>query len=123
MKIALKKIPFNKSDFETKLDNLILKGTFFKEDNNSAKIDATLKGEIEVECIKCLSPFKREINEELKLIITDRIYNGFDEEYDIIEIDSNIIDFDDIITSEIESIKLEYNICEKCKNSNLDVEI
>ena len=123
MKIALKKIPFNKSDFETKLDNLILKGTFFKEDNNSAKIDATLKGEIEVECIKCLSPFKREINEELKLIITDKIYNGFDEEYDIIEIDSNIIDFDDIITSEIESIKLEYNICEKCKNSNLDVEI
>jgi len=123
LKIALKKIPFNKSDFETKLDNLILKGTFFKEDNNSAKIDATLKGEIEVECIKCLSPFKREINEELKLIITDKIYNGFDEEYDIIEIDSNIIDFDDIITSEIESIKLEYNICEKCKNSNLDVEI
>ncbi|RUM55646.1 MAG: hypothetical protein DSY40_03665 [Nautilia sp.] len=123
MKIALKKIPFNKSDFETKLDNLTLKGIFFKEDNNSAKIEATLSGEVEVECIKCLSPFKREINEELKLIITDRVYNGFDEEYDIVEIDSNIIDFDDIITSEIESIKLEYNICDKCKDSNLDVEI
>ena len=124
MKIELKKIPFNKGEFETSLNNVKLKGSFYKETPNIAKIEAILSGEVEVECVKCLENFTKQVNEELKLIITDRVYNGFDEEYDVIEINSNIIDFDDIITSEIESIKLDYdNICEKCKESNLDLEI
>jgi len=124
LKIELRKIPFNKSDFETSLNDIKLKGSFYKETPNIAKIEAILSGEVEVECVKCLNNFTKKVEEELKLIITDRVYNGFDDEYDVIEINSNIIDFDDIITSEIESIKLEYdNICEKCKESNLDLEI
>jgi len=124
LKIELRKVPFNKSDFETSLNDIVMKGSFYKETPNIAKIDATLSGEVEVECVKCLNHFTKEIDEKLKLIVTDRVYSGFDEEYDVIEINSNIIDFDDIITSEIESVKLEYdNICEKCKESNLDLEI
>jgi len=124
LKIELKKIPFNKSDFETSLNDIDLKGSFYKETPNIAKVEAILNGEVEVECVKCLESFTRKIEEKLKLIITDKVYSGFDKEYDIIEINSNIIDFDDIITSEIESIKLDYyNICEKCKESNLDLEI
>jgi uncharacterized metal-binding protein YceD (DUF177 family) len=124
LKIELKKIPFNKSDFETSLNGVVMKGSFFKETPNIAKIEAILSGEVEVECVKCLENFKKKVDEKLKFIITDRVYNGFDEEYDIIEINSNIIDFDDIITSEIESIKLDYdNICQKCRESNLDFEI
>ena len=117
MKIELRKIPVNKTEFETSFNNILLKGIFYKENQNLANIEATLSGEIEVDCNRCASPFTREINENLKLIITDRIYNGFDEEYDVIEIFSNIIDFDYIITSEIESIKLDFeNICDSCKN-------
>ena len=124
MKIALRKIPFNPNNFTTELDGITLKGTFFRETPNIAKIEAVLDGEVEVECVKCLKNFTRKIDEKLKLIITDRVYNGFDEEFDVIEIDSNIVDFDEIISSEIESIKLEYdNICEECKNSNLELEI
>jgi uncharacterized metal-binding protein YceD (DUF177 family) len=124
LKIEIKKIPFAKRDFETSLNNVTMKGSFYKETPNIIKIDATLTGEVEVECIKCLENFTKKIDEKLKLIITDRVYNGFDEEYDVIEINSNIIDFDDIITSEIESIKLDYdNICQKCKESNIDFEI
>ena len=124
MKIELRKIPFTKSDFEASLNNIVIKGSFYKETPNIAKVDAILNGEVEVKCVKCLDNFTRKVEENLKLIITDRVYNGFDNEYDIIEINSNIIDFDDIITSEIESIKLDYdNICEKCKESNLDLEI
>ena len=118
MKIELRKIPFNKKEFETSCNDILLKGIFYKENPNLAKIEATLSGEIKVDCNICATPFIREINEKLKLIVTDKIYNGFDEEYDVIEIFSNIIDFDDIITSEIESIKLDFeNICNKCKNS------
>jgi uncharacterized metal-binding protein YceD (DUF177 family) len=124
LKIELRKVPFNKSDFETSLNNVVMKGSFYKETPNIAKIEAILSGEVEVECVKCLKPFTKKIEEKLKLIITDRVYSGFDNEYDVIEINSNIIDFDDIITSEIESVKLEYNnICEECKKSDLDLEI
>jgi uncharacterized metal-binding protein YceD (DUF177 family) len=124
LKIELRKVPFNKSEFETSFNNIVMKGSFYKESPNIAKIDAVLSGKVEVECVKCLQPFLKKVDEKLKLIITDRIYSGFDKEYDVIEINSNIIDFNDIITSEIESVKLEYNnICEKCKESDLDLEI
>jgi len=116
LKIELKKIPFDKRDFETSFDGLLLKGIFYKETQHLAKVEATLSGEIEVECNICASTFKKNIDEKLKLIITDEIYNGFDDEFDVIEIFSQFIDFDDIITSEIESIKLDFeNICDNCK--------
>ena len=123
MKIEFRKIPFQQKEFQTKFQNLTLKGTFFKESSNIAKIEAILNGEIEVECVKCNSPFVKTINEELKLIITNQIFNGFDENYDVIEIDSNIVNFDDIIASEIESEKLDFqNICNKCKTDIVNIE-
>ena len=121
MKIELKKIPFNPKEFETSYEGMSLKGVFYKENHNLAKIEATLSGEVEVDCNRCATTFTRKINEDLKLIITDKIYNGFNEEYDVIEINSNIIDFDDIITSEIESIKLDFeNICNDCQDLEID---
>ena len=123
MKIEIRKIPFNKKDFETTLNGVIFKGVFYKENQNLIKIEATLNGDVEVDCIKCATPFIREINENLKLIITDKIYNGFDKEFDVIEISNQIIDFDDIITSEIESIKLDFsNVCDNCTDE-IDLEI
>jgi len=119
LKIELKKIPFNPKEFETSLDGVKLKGVFYKENQNVAKIEAILSGTIQVDCNICADSFVKEIDDNLKLIITDKIYNGFDKEYDVIEIFSNIIDFDDIITSEIESHKLDFeNICDNCKIEN-----
>ena len=115
MKIELKKIPFNEKEFETSLNGITLKGIFYKENHHLVKIEATLSGEIEVDCNICADTYIKKVEENLKLIITDKIYNGFDDEYDVIEINSNIIDFDDIITSEIESHKLDFeNICDNC---------
>jgi uncharacterized metal-binding protein YceD (DUF177 family) len=123
LKIELRKIPLNQKGFETSFDGVVFKGIFYKENQNTAKIEATLSGKVEVDCIKCATPFVREVEEELKLIITDKIYNGFDKEYDVIEINSQIIDFDDIITSEIESIKLDFtNVCDNCTDEiNLEI--
>ncbi|NPA55810.1 MAG: hypothetical protein GXO40_05520 [Epsilonproteobacteria bacterium] len=119
MKIDIKKIPPQKKEFKTSLDGLTLEGEFYR-DNNLVKIEARLYGQVEVECNKCANTFIREIDDELKLIITNQIYNGFDDEYDVIEIFSQLIDFDDIITSEIESIKLDFdNICESCQMNEI----
>ena len=122
MKIEIKKIPLEKREFKTEFQNVQLKGIFYKENQNLVKIEANINGEIEVECVKCASTFNRTINEDLKLIITDKIYNGFDEEYDVIEIPSQIIDFNDIISSEIESIKLDFeNVCDNCHEIDLEI--
>ncbi len=122
MKIEIKKIPLEKREFETEFQNVQLKGIFYKENQNLVKIEANINGNIEVECVKCASTFNRTINEDLKLIITDKIYNGFDEEYDVIEIPSQIIDFNDIISSEIESIKLDFeNVCDNCHEIDLEI--
>jgi uncharacterized metal-binding protein YceD (DUF177 family) len=118
LKIELKKIPFNPKDFRAEFNGIVLEGIFYKETPNIAKIEANLHGKVEVDCNRCAESFEKEINEDLKLIITDKIFNGFDENYDVIEINSNIVDFDDIISSEIESIKLDFeNICKNCKDS------
>ncbi len=117
MKIEFRKIPTTPKEFKTSKDGLELKGILYKESQDISKIEAVLSGKVEVECIRCASKFGRIVNEEMKLIVTDKIYNGFDDEFDVIEIDSQIMDFDDIIMSEIESIKLDFeNICNNCKD-------
>jgi len=117
LKVEFKKIPFQERNFETSFNGLTLKGIYFKESVDIVKIEADLFGKISVNCNRCAESFDRIIDEKLKLILTNKIYNGFDNEYDVIEILSERIDFNDIITSEIESIKLDFeNICQNCQN-------
>ena len=47
-----------------------------------------------------------EVNEELNLLLSDGIYSGNEEEYLVIEIEKSLIDFDEIIESELNSIKV-----------------
>ena len=80
-----------------------------------------LIGDVEVECIKCLKPFKKHIEEEVKYKVVKPPFEGFDEEYDIIEQEK--LDIEEIIKSEIELIKNDFdNICEKCKNEEFNKE-
>ena len=84
-------------------------------------IDGTLEGYVEVECIKCLKPFKKHINEEVHYKVVKPPFSGFDEKYDIIEQDK--LDIEEIIKSEIESIKNDFsNVCEECENKEFNKE-
>ena len=105
---------------EKKVGNLTLKGESTKNKDGSIVIEGTLKGEVEVECIKCLKNFTREIDENVKFKVVKPPYEGFDEEYDIIEQEK--YDLEEILKSEIESIKNDYNICESCEKEDFDKE-
>ena len=83
-------------------------------------IEGKLQGNIEVECIKCLKKFKKNINEDVKFKIVTSPYKGFDEEYDIIEMEK--FDIEEILKSEIESIKNDYNVCDECKKEEFNKE-
>jgi uncharacterized metal-binding protein YceD (DUF177 family) len=105
---------------EKRVDNLTLSGESIKNKDGSIIIEGKLKGEVEVECIKCLKNFTKKIDEEIKFKVVKPPFDGFDEEYDIIEQEK--YDLEEIIKSEIESIKNDYNICENCEKEDFDKE-
>jgi len=103
------------------LDGLTLKAESSKNKQGEYIITGKIEGDIEVECVKCLKPFSKHIEEDVKFKIVKPPFNGFDEEYDIIEQEK--LDIDEILKSEIESIKADFsNICESCKNKEFNQE-
>jgi len=118
MQLNFQKIPYTSSSFTATYNDINLEGNFIKIDRNLAKIDAKLKGILDLECYRCANEFQSDIDEEFSCIISDGIYKAEDNSLEdiIIEIDENMINFDDIIISEIESIKSDYNSCGKCNN-------
>ena len=83
-------------------------------------VEGILEGKVKVECIKCLEEFDKEIKEEINIKIVKPPYEGFDEKYDIIEMDK--YDLEEFLKSEIESIKNDYNICPKCQEEEFNKE-
>ena len=77
-----------------------------------------MKGNIDIDCSRCGCSEPFSLNEELKLLLSDGIYKGDDEEFLVIEIENSLIDFDEIIQSELNSIKSDYHICKSCLNDN-----
>ena len=99
---------------------LELKAESSKLKDGTFIIEGKFRGSVEVECIKCLKTFNKKINEDVKFKIVKPPYKGFDEEYDIIEMEK--FDPIEILKSEVESIKNDYNICDKCKTQEFNKE-
>lgn len=95
---------------------MIFEGEFFKLDNKSVIINATLTGKIIVECNRTLQEFEENIDEKYSLLIYDGEYKGFNKDYDVIETFDGFINFDEILESEIELIKSDYHYIDKCED-------
>ena len=114
MRIAFKKIGVAKKGVAVQKDRLTLQGDLEKGEK-LVNFTGTLQGEQEVECSRCGESFFATIDEEIFLKFSDGIFKGFDEDADVIEFYDGEIDFDEVIVSESESIKLDYHICSRCK--------
>jgi uncharacterized metal-binding protein YceD (DUF177 family) len=91
-----------------------------KKEGPATILIGELKGEVEVECIKCLTPFKRKIEEPVKFKVLPPPVEGFDQEFDIFEMDK--FDLEEILRGEVESIKNDYNICPACQQKEFNYE-
>lgn len=126
MKIEFRKVPIQENEFNISLDSVDFLGTFSKITSTLAKIDSHLAGQLNVECCKCGESFTIEIDEKNKFLVSDGIYkphDNDDEEAIVIEVEEHILDFDELLKSEIESLKSDYHICSKCQTSDNEIEL
>lgn len=126
MKIEFRKVPLQESEFKVSLNSVKFLGTFSKISSKLAKIDSKISGNYDVDCCKCGSSFVISLDEKVKFLLSDGIYsseNDNDEEFVIIEVEKHILDFDEILHSELESLNSEYHICEDCETNDKFVEI
>ncbi|AXK48228.1 hypothetical protein CRU87_01000 [Aliarcobacter trophiarum LMG 25534] len=118
MKIEFKKIPQDKKEFSTSLNSVKIEGTFCRISSSLVKIEANLIGNIETDCSRCGTLKTLDINEELKLLLCDGVFKGDEDEFLVIEIENSLIDFDEIIQSEVNSIKSDYLLCGNCETND-----
>lgn len=123
MKIEFRKVPQTRKELVVEFDSVKIEGTFCKISQSLVKIDAVLNGTTQIDCCRCGVTDEIEVDEKLELLLSDGIYkNNNESEELIIEIENGLIDFDEIIQSELNSIKSDYYICEECSQMGDDFE-
>jgi len=114
MNIPFRRITRTPTEFNTSTEGVTLKGEVVFRERNLALLEAELKGEIILTCDICAEDFATMLNEKVELLVSDGVYKGFNDTYDVIEI-QEILDFNELIRSEIELIRNDYHSCDNCK--------
>jgi len=115
VKIEFKKVSKDIKKLKVEFNSVKIEGIFYKIALSLVKIEAKLSGNIEVDCSRCTQTETLTLDEELKLLLSDGIFKGEEkEEFLVIEVENSLIDFDEIIQSELNSIKSDYHLCKKC---------
>ncbi|WP_321469892.1 hypothetical protein [Halarcobacter sp.] len=119
MKIEFRKVPQTPKEFTAEFNSVKIEGTFCKMSPSLVKIDGKLTGKTSITCARCGQDETVTLDEDINFILSDGIYKSSSEEDDlIIEIEDSLINFDEIIESEISSIQSDYYICSECENSD-----
>ena len=117
MKVTLRKIGKIPLDFEIKSDEITFKGYLQYDTGKLILLKAKLSGTINTDCDVCADEFKLAVDEDIELYIHDGIYKSENDTLlEVIESMDSMADLEEILYSEIELIKSDYNSCENCEN-------
>jgi len=126
MKIDFKKVSQNTKKFNLTYNSVSFFGTFAKLSLKLIDVKSSIIGKIEVQCYRCGNNFNKDFNENVNFLLSNGVYSSNDEKnFDkiVIEIDNNLINFEEILQSEIESFKSDYHLCDNCFSNNSTIEI
>jgi len=73
-------------------------------------------GKIDTICNRCGIEIAKEVDEKIELLISNGIFNGFDDNLDVVEFLDEFVDFDEILLSELELISTNYYNCGSCED-------
>jgi len=116
MNIPFRRITKTPTEFAVDSEGVTFKGEVTFTERNLALLTAVLSGEIRLTCDICAEDFATMLDEKIELLISNGVYKGFDETYDVVEIEE-LLDLDALMHSEIELIRNDYHSCESCKNN------
>ncbi len=117
MKITLRKVGKTPLDFEVKSGEMTFKGYLQYDANKLILLKAKLSGKISTDCDVCAQEFKLNVDEDIEFFISDGIYEKHEDALlDVVESFDSTVDLEELMNSEIELIKSDYNSCENCKD-------
>jgi len=122
VKIVFDKISSTAKPFEVSSEGVKLEGTLKKSGYHQVTLDAHMSGSIELDCDRCGDTYSNDVDNTLKLRLSDIVSEDKDD-LDIIEFLDGEIDLSYILQSEINTFKNAYNYCSKCANSDEDFEV
>lgn len=122
MKIAFKKLGSQPLHFEVNSDKAFFSGELILKKGNLAQLNGTITGSISIPCDLCAEEVEKSLNEKVSFYLSDGIFEGNDEELDVVEIDRSMIDMEELLNAEIELIKSDYFCCKNCEGTSLDRE-
>jgi len=114
LKVDFKKVGREPKSVYLERDGVALRGELRRGNRDLTEFKGKLSNNILVRCIRCGEEFLLPLDEELNLRFSDGVYRG-SEELDIIEFYDGKIDFQEVLESEMESIRLDYHLCPQCK--------
>jgi hypothetical protein len=118
MKIILRKVGKTPLDFEVKSNEMTFKGYLQYDTNKLILLNAKLNGKITTDCDVCADEFKLDVDENIEFFISDGVYeDNEDSLLDVVESFDSVADLEELMNSEIELIKSDYNRCKNCKSS------
>lgn len=112
MKIAFAKIKSQK--ICVFLDDVSLDGKLSRK-HNLVHFVGKLYGKLHVQCSSCGSDFGMDLDDAIELWLHDGVYEQEDGNFkDVIEFYDSCVDFDELLSCELESIRADYHYCESC---------
>jgi uncharacterized metal-binding protein YceD (DUF177 family) len=117
MQITLRKVGKIPLDFEVKSDEMTFKGYLQYDANKLILLKAKLSGKITTDCNVCAQEFKLDVDETVEFFISDGVYERHEDSLlDVVESLDSTVNMQELMNSEIELIKSDYNSCQKCKD-------
>ncbi len=109
-------------EFDVVVENAFFKGTLVHKKGKIAQLNGTISGSIQVSCDLCAENVEKVLNEELSFYLSDGIVSENDDDLDIVEITTSMIDMEELLNSEIELIKSDYFCCSHCEGKTVEQE-
>ena len=115
MQIPFRRVTADPQPFSLRKERLEIEGTLRRYRSGLVLLEATLRGSLDVDCYLCGESFAIMPNENVAFLLSDGVFHGQDETYDVVEMLEGVIDLDEVFDSEIALIESDLYACEKCR--------
>jgi uncharacterized metal-binding protein YceD (DUF177 family) len=123
LEIAFKKVNKEGFDFSLTCGKINFFGKVYQKSPILVLLKAKLEGELEHKCDRCAEDICLIVDEQIEMLISDGAYKTtktdkfiIQDTLAVIEVYDGLINFNEILQSEIELYKSDYHYCTTCES-------